>query len=205
MNEHVRPPLPSPSALVARPESTQFADGYARRVWTADELRRMVEAGIMPEGEPFELIGGELVAKMQKGIAHENLKRALNKYWGKRIPDHLEFVPESPLRLGPHDEPEPDFFVFPAGTPMEDVRGPTVLLVVEIADTSLRIDGSLKLRRYAGQGVREYWIINARTRETTVMREPSETGYGKRFEVPESEQLIPLYAPELALRIADLR
>ena len=201
MNEHVRNPLP----LAPRTESTRFADGYPRRVWTADELRQMVESGIMAEGEPFELIGGELIAKMQKGIQHENLKRALNKYWGKIMPNHLEFVPESPLRLGPHDEPEPDFFVFSAETAMQDVRGPTVLLVVEIADSSVHKDNSIKLMRYALQGVREYWIVNARTRETTVLHVPAETGYALRREAPADERLVPMFAPELAVRFADLK
>ncbi len=164
----------------------------------------MVEAGIIQEGEPFELIGGELVAKMQKGIQHENLKRALNRFWGKVCPDHIEFVPESPLRLGPHDEPEPDFFVFPASMPMETVRGADVLLVVEISDSSLAIDSTVKLKRYAAQGVREYWIVDARNRVTTVLRGPADSGYAHRIDVVAEDRLLPLFVPEFAVRIADL-
>ena len=200
MNELLRHPFPP----CPKPATTQVADGFPRRAWTAEDVQRMIDAGIIDAEEPFELVGGEIVAKRQKGILHENLKRALNLYWGKVRPDSLQFVPESPLRLGPHDEPEPDFFVFAAATPMQDVRGPNVLLVVEISDSSLAYDGSVKLRRYAAQGVREVWIVNARDRVTTVFREPTETGYARRAEFAGEERLVPLFAPELALRFADL-
>ena len=96
MNELLRHPFPA-SPL---PATTQVADGFPRRAWTADEVRRMVEAGIIDDREPFELIGGELVAKMNKGIQHEALKQSLMLHWGKIIPDHIKFALESPLRLG---------------------------------------------------------------------------------------------------------
>jgi Uma2 family endonuclease len=200
MNELLRHPFPATRS----PNTTQFADGFARRAWTAADVQRMLEVGIVSSDEPFELIGGELVAKMQKGIRHENLKRALNKHWGRVIQERVEFVPESPLRLGPHDEPEPDFFVFPADMPMETVRGGDALLVVEISDSSLPIDSTVKLMRYAAQGVREYWIINARTRATTVLRGPTANGYTERSEVPDDDRLVPRLVPEFAVCLADL-
>ena len=199
MNELLRHPFPASRQSA----TTRVADGLPRRAWTADEVRRMVEAGIVDGDEPFELIGGELVAKMQKGIAHENLKRMLNKRWGKIRPDHIEFVPESPLRLGPHDEPEPEFVVYPASIPLAEVRGDTVLLVVEIADSSLAHDRSVKMERYVSHGVREYWVVNANTRVTTVFQDPQPTGYARRFDVG-SALLTPLLVPELALRMDDL-
>jgi Uma2 family endonuclease len=201
MNELLRHPFPASPA----PGTTQAADGLPRRAWTADELRRMVEAGIIDEGEPFELIGGELVAMAAKGIPHEALKQSLNLFWGKIRPEHILFGLESPLRLGIYDEPEPDFFLHSADIALADVKGPTVLLVVEVSDSSLHTDRTMKALRYAAQGVREYWIVNARTRSTMVLREPSETGYVQRTEIPETERLTPLHAPEMAVRFADLR
>ena len=200
MNEQIRQPFPRPT----KPGTTQVADGLPRRAWTADELHRMLEAGILEYGERFELIGGELVAMASKGIWHEVLKESLNLYWGKILPDHIRFAVESPLRLGIYDEPEPEFIVRPASIPLAEVRGPTVLLVVEVADSSLYKDRNIKALRYAAQGVREYWVVNARTRVTTVMREPSEASFAQRFDVPGTDHLVPLHAPELALSFADL-
>jgi Uma2 family endonuclease len=200
MNEQLRHPL----TAVDPPTTTQVADGLPRRAWTGAELQKMIEAGIIEHGEPFELLGGELVAKVNKGIPHETLKIVLNEFWGKIRPEHIRVAPESALRLGAHDEPEPEFFIFPKSIPAADVRGDTVLLVIEIADSSLAKDRSLKMLRYAAHGVREYWVINARTRATTIFQQPQSTGYSKRTEAASSERLVPLLVPELAVCLADL-
>jgi Uma2 family endonuclease len=201
MNDIVRhPPLGPPE-----PATTQVADGLPRRAWTVDEVERMVEVGILREPEPFELIGGELVAMAPKDRRHEVLRTELALYWGDRRGHDLKIASETPLRLGKHDAPEPDLIVFPANLLAPDVRAYTVLLVVEIADTSLPADLNTKAPRYAASGVREYWVINARNLLATVFREPRQTGeYGYRQEFQATETLVPTLAPSLAVRLADL-
>jgi len=66
------------------PATTQVADGLPRRAWTVDEVERMVEVGILREPEPFELIGGELVAMAPKDRRHEVLRTELALYWADR-------------------------------------------------------------------------------------------------------------------------
>src|SRR5262245_40069135 len=188
------------------PATTQVADGLPRRAWTVDEVERMVEVGILREPEPFELIGGELVAMAPKDRRHEVLRTELALYWGDHRGRDLKIASESPLRLGKHDAPEPDLTVFPASLQAPDVRADTVLLVVEVADSSLPADLNAKAPRYAAAGVREYWVINARSLLTVVFREPQQTGeYGSREEVQVTQTLVPMLAPSLAVRLADLR
>jgi Uma2 family endonuclease len=189
----------------ARPATTQAADGLPRRAWTADEVARMIEAGILDEPEPFELIGGELVAMAAKNRQHEVLRTELGIDWGRRCPPDLKIAQETPLRLGDHDTPEPDLIVFPASLRAPDVRGDTVLLVVEIADASLGKDLTFKALRYAATGVREYWVINARTLVTAVHSEPQQDGrYATRQDIGPTGTLTPLLAPALAVRLSDL-
>src|SRR5262245_32372695 len=174
------------------PETTQVADGLPGRAWTVDEVERMVEVGILREPEPFELIGGELVAMAPKDRRHELLRTELALYWGRRLGRDLKIASETPLRLGEHDAPEPDLIVFPAGLFAPDVRADTVLLVVEVADSSLPVDLNTKAPRYAAAGVREYWVINARSLLTIVFRQPRQTGeYGYREEVQATQTLVP--------------
>ena len=106
--------------------------------------------------------GGELVAMAPKDRRHEVLRTELALYWGDRRGRDLKIVSESPLRLGKHDAPEPDLIVFPASLFAPDVRADTVLLVVEIANSSFPKDMHIKAPRYAAAGVREYWVIDAR-------------------------------------------
>jgi Uma2 family endonuclease len=75
----------------------------------------------------------------------------------------------------------PDILVHPAAIPRAKVRGGNALLVVEVADTSLRYDLSTKAPIYAAYGVREYWVINAVTLAMMVHRKPS----GKIYEAVE--------------------
>jgi Uma2 family endonuclease len=187
------------------PATTQVADGLPRRAWTVDEVERMVEVGILREPEPFELIGGELVAMAPKDRRHEVLRTELALYWGDRRGRELKVAYESPLRLGKHDAPEPDLIVFPATLQAPDVRADTVLLVVEVADSSLPADLNTKAPRYAAAGVREYWVIDARNLVTTVHREPRPTGeYGYRHKHEATDTLVLTLVPSLTLRLADL-
>src|SRR5918992_2746 len=176
------------------PATTRVADGLPRRAWTVEDVERMLEAGILREPEAFELIGGELVAMAAKTRHHEVLRTELWNYWANRRARDLKIASETPLRLGNYDAPEPDFIVYPASLRAPDVRADTVLLVVEIADASLTIDLNTKAQRYAAAGVREYWVINARTLVTTVHREPQSSGYADRRDVAATEVLMPLLA-----------
>ncbi len=200
MNEMPRIPF-----VPARPGTTQAGDGLPRRRWSADELQRMLQAGIIEHGERFELIGGDLVAMAAKGRHHEVLKVALNAHWMKIRPPELMIAPETALCLGEHEEPEPDFIVYPATILAPDVRGDTVLLVVEVADSSLAYDRRFKATRYAAYGVREYWVIDAVKRVTTVHREPEGSSYRSVEEHKARKLLKPRFAPELALRLTDLK
>jgi Uma2 family endonuclease len=189
----------------SQPATTQVADGLPRRAWTVDEVERMLAAGILREPEPFELIGGELVAMAAKNRQHEVLRTELALYWGARLGRDLKIASETPLRLGEHDAPEPDLIAYPASLLAPDVRADTVLLVVEIADTSLASDLETKPPRYAASGVREYWVINARNLVTTVHREPRQSGeYAYRQDFEATDTLTPTLAPSLAVRLADL-
>ena len=200
MNEIFRRPAYFPP----RPGTTRSGDGLPRRKWSVYDLQKMLEAGIIQSGERFELIGGDLVAMAAKGQHHELLKIALNFYWTRACTPALMVAQETPLRLDEFHEPEPEFIVYPRSIKPHDVRGDTVLLVVEVADSSLGHDLNYKAPIYASFGVREYWVINAVRRITTLHREPRPDGYASRLELSGSDRLVPSLAPELAVRLDDL-
>jgi Uma2 family endonuclease len=191
MNEHLRPP--------SLPVTTQAAEGLGRRRFTVAELASMVASGIIAENERIELIGGELVPMSPKGRRHETLRSELAFLLSRQCPAHLKVATEAPLNLAPDLAPEPDVIVFPAALKAPDVDGASVLLVIEIADTSLAYDLDTKPAIYAAQGVREYWVINANTLETTTHREPAGSDYRARATLGSRERLTPHFAPELTV------
>ena len=85
------------------------------------------------------------------------------------------------------------------------MRGRDALLVVEVAETSLRYDLNTKAPIYAAHGVREYWVINAGTRTTMVHKEPSGNAYGRVDEVAPDAMLTPSLVPAFAVSLGALQ
>jgi Uma2 family endonuclease len=196
MNEHLRPDR--------LPGTTQAAEGLPRRRWSVAEIEAMVARGIIAEDERFELIGGEAVPMSPKGARHELVKIALNRFFQRAAPEHLEIAQETTLRLDKDTFVEPDFIVFPRRLDLKTLNGGAVLLAVEVADSSLAYDTGRKSRIYAAYGVREAWVINAGTLTTRAFRQVSRNGYRSARNKAYGRRLEPEHAPELAVSLADL-
>ena len=197
MNEHVAPK--GFHSGKNRPHQCE------RRRFTADELEAMDRAGVIGPEERVELIDGEIIAMAAKGARHEDLRNELCVFWARRLPFELKFAEEPAFRLDAHTEPEPDIIIFPDRLRTSEVRGDTVLLVVEVSDSSLSYDLMVKAPKYARFGVREYWVIDAATHETHIHRGPGPDGYTDVAVFPGTDVLTPLLVPALAVRLGDLR
>jgi Uma2 family endonuclease len=183
---------------------TASGEGPSRRRFTLAEVEAMVEAGIVGETERVELIDGVVIAMSPKGRRHEIVRLALSHYFSRHCADELVAGSETPLQLSDTVAPEPDLILYPKAILGPDVRGDTVLLVVEVGASSRSYDLVIKAGIYASFGVREYWVIDAKTLVTTLHSEPSAQGYGRVREADGTEMIAPLAAPELAVRLADL-
>jgi Uma2 family endonuclease len=184
---------------------TSAAEGLPRRRFTVAEVEAMVAAGVMEEDERVELIGGELVPMSPKGNHHEVLKAALLRRWYRAVPDDLDLVPETTFRLSEDTYLEPDVVVYPRTSGLRGLTGANALLVVEIADSSLRYDMGRKAALYASFGIRELWVIDAVRLTTRVFREPAGDGYRNMQDLGPADRLVPLFASEaFALQLNEL-
>ena len=195
MNVHIRP---------VPPATTQAAEGLPRRKWRVAEIEAMVQAGIIGEHERIELIGGEIVPMSPKGVPHETIKMELGRFWSKQVPPDLDIITETTFRITEHDFVEPDFIFWPRAIGLGQLKPADVMLAVEVADSSLAWDLGRKAGIYAGLGLPEYWVINARTLVTTVHREPRGDAFMVIGDVTHLATLTPLLLPSLAVRLADL-
>jgi len=186
------------------PATTQAAEGLPRRVWTVAEIEAIQAAGIIAEDERFELIGGEVVPMSPKGARHEAIKMELNEHLQGVRPHDLRIVPETTLRLDEKTFVEPDFCVFPRGVMPGDMRGPDVLLAIEVADSSLAYDRGRKIGVYAAFGIPEIWVIDANRLVTHVYRDLGAEGYRTISQVPASETLEARRAASVRLNLAEL-
>ena len=165
----------------------------------------MVDAGIMEEDERVELIGGELVPMSPKGNRHEVVKTELLKRWYRAAPEGIDLTPETTFRLSEDTYLEPDVVIYARKDGLKGLEGQTALLVIEIADSSLRYDIGRKAALYASFGVRELWVIDAVRLTTRVFRRPSHEGYGETVDLAATGTAVPAFAADaFALRLDEL-
>ena len=202
MNEISRP-------LRSQHATTQAADGLPRLAWTLAEFERLSElgffGGIDREPERLELIDGELVPMHAKGGRHEWVRGELQNHIAEILPKGYRLYNEPGWRPGGELYLEPEMIVCKAGFQASAVPPGDVLLLIEVADTSFSYDTATKAKIYARLGVREYWVVNAKTLETIVHLEPGEHGYGKITTFAASETLAPLALPALTVTLGALK
>ena len=185
--------------------TTQAAEGVPRLKWSLAEFERLGELGIFGESDRIELIGGELVPMSPKGNRHEVVRAAVLKWLIRNLNhDAVELFIEPGWRADDGTYVEPDFVVAAANASPTQVAPGDVLLVIEIAHTSLRYDRSIKAATYGALGIRDYWVVDAVTLATRVFRDPAPAGYTSAVDVAATGTISPLRLSALALRMAEL-
>lgn len=173
-----------------------------RKRWTRDECAPLEASGIF-ERERLELVAGELISKMGKNRPHVNAFM-LMQYWLMDTFGRHFVNAEAPIDVAPADnpinEPVPDLIVLNkegdaivSGNPQpQDVR-----LVVEISDSTLNFDRTVKARLYARAGIAEYWVLDVSGRRLFCHRDPVSGSYESVIIYEEHEVVNPLAAPEV--------
>jgi len=190
--------------------TTTAAEGLPRRVFTVDDISRMMEAGIIHEDERFELVEGEIVMKAAKPAVHELIKSAMNIAVVRALPDHLTMGVEVTLRLTDILMLEPDIAVFPkelltrASTGFAYLEPGEAQLVIEVAVTSLAYDRGLKAWLYARHAVRELWVIDANERITWVHAGASGEGWSSIVKRGPQDVLTTAALPGFSMRLGEI-
>jgi Uma2 family endonuclease len=142
------------------------------RRWTRDEYDRLAARGIF-DGEPLELIAGQLIVAEPKGTYHVASVGIAGRALRAALPPGWVVRDQAPVALDDESEPEPDLAVVPGDYVDYLTEHPQrPVLVVEIADSSLHFDRRHKGSLYARGGVEDYWIVNLVDRVLEVYRDP---------------------------------
>ena len=143
--------------------------------WTIDRYHKAVEAGIF-DGQPLELLDGELIEMSPEGIPHAGLSSDGADYLREQLGSQVKVREAKPITLPNNSEPEPDLaIVKPLGDLYKTQKHPHVediFWVIEYSNTSLDKDLQIKSKIYAKATILEYWVINLKTRELVVLRDP---------------------------------
>jgi Uma2 family endonuclease len=171
---------------------------------TVDDYHRMAKAGILHEDDRVELIEGELIEMAAVGSHHFACGNRANRLFSRQAEGRFIVSIQNPIRLSRYSEPEPDVVLL---SPRDDdyesaLPGPTdILLVIEVADTTLGYDRRVKLPLYAAAGIADMWLVNLPRRSVKVHREPQGSRYQQVSVYRRGERVTPLLLPDVAVPV----
>jgi Uma2 family endonuclease len=147
---------------------------------TVEAYHLMREVGILAAKDRVELIRGQIIPMSPKGSKHSNVVNRLSKALTLEAEHLAEVHNQNPIHMGDHSEPEPDLaLLIPPLSRYEDrlPRPEDVLLVIEVADSSLVQDRQIKTLLYGEANIPEYWIVNLQAEEIEVYQQAFANGY----------------------------
>lgn len=190
------PSLPDASVCVPTP-----------RKFTVAEYYQMAEVGILRPDERVELIEGEIVVMPPIGPEHaDNVDEYIDVFAQYRR-GRFRIRIQNPVRLNDYSEPEPNVALLrrrPEGYRSAHPTPADVLLVIEVAHSSLEYDRGVKAHIYGRSGVPETWVRNLPEDCIERFTEPGPEGYARHTVHRRGETLIPVSLPDLELEVADL-
>lgn len=184
-----------------------MAVAVTRRRFTADEYQAMGRAGILGEADRVELIDGEILAMTPIGPSHNGILNRLNRLFGQHVGASAMVQVGGAIRLDSYSEPQPDLALL---TPRDDcyeqaLPGPAdVLLAIEVAQSSLGFDRTVKAALYARGGIQEYWVVDVAGRTVIRHADPAGGRYQTVEVVPPDVAFAPRLLPACVVTTRDL-
>ena len=168
---------------------------------------QMAQAGILAEDSRVELIQGELIDMAPIGSRHAWMLNVLVKALVNAVGNTAIVSPQNPIALPPDSEPQPDIALLRpkvAGYADALPGAADVLLLIEVADTTVEYDRTIKLQLYAAHDIPEVWLFDLRRGVVEVNLEPTAKGYRRRLERKNTEILSPSLLPAVNVTLAEI-
>ena len=177
-------------------------DAPQLRRFTLAEFDEMVRLGIIREEEHVELLAGMVVRMSPQGALHAHVTATLAELLARGLGNRAQVRSHSPLALA-DSKPEPDVAVV-ARSRYVSKHPATAFLVVEVADSSLETDSSIKSAIYAAAGIPEYWLVDVQHDRIEICREPRGSTYQTRITVSHGQSLRPAAFPDIEIAVDDI-
>ena len=178
-----------------------------RHPFTVDDYHAMVMAGALKEDDRVELIEGEIIDMTPIGLRHAAAVNILTRWLVVGCGTRAIVQVQGPMQIGSESEPQPDLVALRPQANFYRSQAPTpddVLLLIEVADSSLQYDRAVKLPLYAQAGVQEFWLVDLVRDEVHMHREPTPEGFRYIERRGRGSRLEPLAFPDLVLPVDEL-
>lgn len=175
--------------------------------FSIEEYHQMGLAGVLDPDTRTELIEGEVLEMVPIGSRHAGCVKRLNQFFSTGVGDRAQVGVQDPMALWPLSEPQPDITVLVPRADFYAIGHPgpeDLLLVVEVADTTLPFDRNRKLPLYARHEVAEVWLVDIPGRAVEVYTDPGAGGYATVRRFAGDDTVAPAALPDLVLVVGSL-
>ena len=175
--------------------------------FTLDLYHRLGELGILDEDDRVELLDGQIVEMTPIGGAHSACVIRLNDLLARRVRRDTTVSVQNPVILADRWEPQPDLAVLRRSGGLSGAWLPhaqDVLLLIEVADTSMERDRHVKIPLYAAAGIAEAWIVDLPGDRIEVHRGPGPNGYHDVRLATRGETITPINLPGIDINVDDV-
>jgi len=178
-----------------------------KHYFTVDEFYRMAQSGIFSEDDRVELIEGEVVEMSPIGSTHQGCVDALNSLLKEKVGNTAIVRVQGPIHIDKYSEPQPDIALLKPRRDFYRRSHPTpadVLLIIEVADTSVAYDRNVKLPLYASCGIPEAWLINLPKDFIELHSEPKNGEYQRVQRLRRGKKLVSVTIQGLTLTVDEI-
>ncbi|MBD2635489.1 Uma2 family endonuclease [Limnothrix sp. FACHB-881] len=193
----IQPIQPEPPQSIALSQPYRF---------TVTEYQRIYEAGALAPDARTELIEGIIVKMSPIGFRHQACVSRLTRKFCALIQNRAIVSVQNSVVLG-DSQPQPDLMLLQETENFYEDRSPTtaeVLLLIEVADSTLKSDREVKGPLYARSGIGEFWLVDLEHEKLEVYRDPSSEGYQTKFTLTAADRAACLAFPDESITLSDL-
>lgn len=170
------------------------------RTLTRAEYDALVGAGQFTD-ERVELLYGRLVPMSPQGGVHASALSRVSAQLFRALDGRAVVRVQMPVAAADDSEPEPDVAVVD-GHDHVDEHPRSAHLIVEVSDSTRRLDLVVKVRLYAEMKCPEYWVLDPVRRELIVHRGPQGEIYTDVTSLPETAAVTLVAFPDVTLAVA---
>ena len=175
--------------------------------FTVQQYHLMHEAGVFTEGDRYELINGEIREMSPIGIKHAACVAKTARLFQIKLGDRAFIWTQNPIILRNYSEPQPDLAILKWRDDFYASALPTpedILLIIEVADSTIAYDRDVKMPLYAVNGIPEMWLFDVNQQSIEGYTQPSSSGYKRMQRYEQGDTLAMNAFPEFNFNWEDL-
>jgi Uma2 family endonuclease len=175
--------------------------------FTTESYHKMSELGLFKEGDRLELIKGEIIEMSPVGLKHASCVKRLNHLFMKKLGDQVIVGVQDPIQLEDNSEPQPDLVLLKPRSDFYANKHPQakdILLLIEVSDSSLEYDRTVKIPLYAENQIGEVWLVDLNASCLEIYRKPYQNYYQNIQKLSLINNIILSNFPEVEIKINEL-